>query len=104
MSILKKLIIACLCIGAVSASAYAESEVLPITEDTTVLSTAADIPDVYFNDVKTDISVITTDNKPMVSINQICDLLDLGIEHYKDSDCYILKNQFTTLVLYMNNP
>ena len=80
MSIIKKLLISCLCISALSAVAYAETELPVITgEQLTAISAGADIKDVYFNDSKTEISVITADEKPMVSISQISNLLDLSL-------------------------
>lgn len=105
MSILKKLLITGLCVCSLSAYAYAETTLPVISgEQTTLISTNNDIKDFYFNNVKTENSIITVEEKSMVPITQICDLFDLNLEYYEDSECYILKNQFTTLVIYMNNP
>ena len=78
MSILKKLLITGLCISSLSAYAYAEATLPVVTgEQITPISDNTDIKKFYFNGVITEASVITVDEKPMVSIDCICNLLDL---------------------------
>lgn len=65
------------------------------------------INSIVFNSLEMSLSIpgVVINNKVMLPITKMADMLKLTCEYYADSDCYILKEKWgnSSVVLYMNN-